>query len=224
MIKAVIFDIDGTLVDTVDLHARAWQQAFQHFGHDFPYEQIRAQIGKGGDQLLPVFLNHEELDTQSEEIEKYRSDLFKRSFLPQAGAFPKVRELFQHIRECGQKIVLATSSKKDDLESYKRLAHIGDLIDGATTADDAEKSKPHPDIFHAVMDQLLGVAPIEAIAVGDTPYDAVAASRAGLRTIGLLSGGCAEEHLRAAGCVAIYREPADLLRHYDSSPASPLAK
>jgi HAD superfamily hydrolase (TIGR01549 family) len=224
MIKAVIFDIDGTLLDTVDLHARAWQEAFRHFGHEFPFEQVRSQIGKGGDQLLPVFLSKEELNTQGEEIEKYRGDLFKRSFLPQARAFPHVRELFQHIRACGQKIMLASSCKGDELEAYKKLARIDDLIDGATTSDDADKSKPHPDIFDAVMDRLPGIAPIEAIAVGDTPYDAVAASRAGLRTIGVLCGGFAEEHLRAAGCVAIYRDPADLLRHYDASPASPRAK
>jgi len=224
MIKAVIFDIDGTLVDTVDLHARAWQEAFEPFGHNFAFDKIRSQIGKGGDQLLPVFLSKEELESQGEEIEKYRSELFKRSYLPQAGAFPQVRQLFQHIRACGQKIVLASSCKGDELEDYKKLAHIGDLIDGATTSDDADKSKPHPDIFQAAMERLPGVTSIEAIVVGDTPYDTVAASRAGLRTIGVLCGGFPQEHLRAAGCIAIYRDPADLLRHYDSSPAAPHAK
>ena len=224
MIKALIFDIDGTLIDTVDLHARAWQEAFEHFGHRFALEKIRSQIGKGGDQLLPVFLSKKELESCGEEIEKYRSELFKRSYLPQARAFPQVRELFQHVRSCGQKIVLASSCKSDELESYKSIAHIADLIDGATTSDDADKSKPHPDIFQAAMERLPGVTSIEAIVVGDTPYDAVAASRAGLRTIGVLCGGFPGEHLRAAGCIATYRDPSDLLRHYDGSPAAPRTK
>ena len=224
MIKAVIFDIDGTLVDTVDLHARAWQEAFEHFGYKFNFDKIRSQIGKGGDQLMPVFLSKEEVDSGGEEIEKYRSDLFKRKYFPQARAFPMVRELFQHIRACGQKIALASSCKSDELEDYKKLAHIEDLVDVATTSDDADKSKPHPDIFHAVMKQLPGITSSEAIAVGDTPYDAEAAGKAGVCTIGVLCGGFPEEQLRAAGCIAIYRDPADLLQHFDSSAAAPHAK
>ena len=94
MIKAVIFDIDGTLVDSVDLHARAWQEAFRRFGKEIPYERVRHQIGKGGDQLMPVFFSAEELDRFGEEMEKYRGELFKREYLPQVRAFPRVRELF----------------------------------------------------------------------------------------------------------------------------------
>jgi HAD superfamily hydrolase (TIGR01509 family) len=223
MIKALIFDVDGTLVDTVDLHALAWQEAFQHFGHSIPFERIRSQIGKGGDQLMPVFLSKEEVERRGKEIEQYRNDLFKRKYFPQARAFPMVRELFQHIRACGQKIALASSCKRDELEDYKKLAHIEDLVDAATTSDDADKSKPHPDIFQAVVKRLPGIASSEAIAVGDTPYDAEAAGKIGLRTIGVLCGGFPEEQLRAAGCVAIYRDPADLLAHYDTSPAAPTA-
>jgi len=213
MIKAVIFDIDGTLVDTVDFHARAWQEAFRYFGHEFPFAKIRPQIGKGGDQLLPVFLSKPEIEQHGKEIEKFRDDLFQQKYFPQARAFPMVRELFQHIRARGQKIALASSCKGDELENYQKLARIEDLVDAATTSDDADKSKPHPDIFDAVMKRLPGVVPSEAIAVGDTPYDAEAAGKIGLRTIGVLCGGFPEEQLRAAGCVAIYRDPADLLRH-----------
>jgi HAD superfamily hydrolase (TIGR01509 family) len=220
MIKTVIFDVDGTLVDTVDLHARAWQEAFRHFGHDIGFEKIRSQIGKGGDQLMPVFLSRAEVDRRGKEIEKFRNDLFKRKYFSQARAFPRVRELFQHIRERGQTIALASSCKGDELEDYKKLAHVEDLVDAATTSDDADKSKPHPDIFQAVMKRLPGISPSEALAVGDTPYDAEAAGKTGLGTIGVLGGGFSRGELLAAGCIAIYRDPADLLENYDRSPAA----
>ena len=121
----------------------------------------------------------------------------------------------------GQKIGLASSCKKDEFEDYKRLARIEDLVAAATTSDDADKSKPHPNIFHAILDRLAPITATEAVAVGDTPYDAEAAGKAGLRTIGVLCGGFPEALLREAGCVAIHRDPADLLANYDRSSAAP---
>ena len=220
MIKAVIFDVDGTLVDSVDLHARAWQEAFAHFGKQFDFERVRYQIGKGGDQLMPVFLSKEELGEFGEELEKYRGELFKREYLPEVKGFPGVRELFQRVKAEGLKVALASSAKGDELKTYKKLARIEDLVEEETSADDAEKSKPHPDIFEAALERLEGVRPAEAVVVGDTPYDAEAAGKAGLKTIGLLSGGFPEEDLRAAGCVRIYRDAAELLADYDTSPLS----
>lgn len=119
MLRAVIFDIDGTLVDSVDLHARAWQEAFRHFGREIPFEQIRSQIGKGGDQLLPVFLSEAEIRKFGKELEEYRSNLFKREYLPLVRPFPKVRELFEKLRSDGKQIALASSAKGDELEAYK---------------------------------------------------------------------------------------------------------
>ena len=218
MIKAVIFDVDGTLVDSVDLHARAWQEAFAHFGKHFDFERVRYQIGKGGDQLMPVFLSEQELEEFGEELEKYRGDLFKREYLLKVKGFPGVRELFQRVRREGLQIALASSAKGDELKTYKKLARIEDLVEEETSSDDAERSKPHPDIFEAALEKLEDVRPSEAVVVGDTPYDAEAAGKAGLKTIGLLAGGFPEEDLRAAGCIAIYRDPAHLLAEYDSSP------
>jgi HAD superfamily hydrolase (TIGR01549 family) len=218
VIKAVIFDIDGTLVDSVDLHARAWQEAFEHFGKKVPFEKVRYQIGKGGDQLMPVFFSKEELEKFGEELEKYRGDLYKREYLPRVAAFPSVRELFERIRQDGHRIALASSAKEDELGTYKKLARIEDLVEEQASADDAEKSKPHPDIFEAALAQLGDVRPTEAVVVGDTPYDAEAAGKAGLSTVGFLSGGFPEEDLRAAGCVRIYRDASDLLARYDDSP------
>ena len=218
MIKAVIFDIDGTLVDSVDLHARAWQEAFRHFGRDVPYRDVRRQIGKGGDQLMPVFFSKAELDKFGAELEKYRGDLYKREYLPRVRPFPAVRELFERIKQDGKKIALASSAKEEELKVYKEIAHIDDLVEEETSADDADKSKPHPDIFEAALAALADVQTNETIVVGDTPYDAEAAGKAHLRTIGVLCGGFPETDLRTAGCIAIYESPADLLAHYDESP------
>ncbi len=218
MIKAVIFDIDGTIVDSVNLHTKAWKMAFAKFGKEMSFVAIRRQIGKGADQLLPVFFSREELDQFGGELDSYRSALFKREYLPKVKAFPNVRELFQRIKHDGKQIALASSAKEDELKEYKKIAQIDDLIESETSSGDVEKSKPYPDIFAAALEQLGNIAPDQVIAIGDTPYDAQAAGKINVRVIGLLCGGWNQEQLRQAGCVAIYREPADLLVHYDSSP------
>lgn len=217
MIKAVIFDIDGTLVDSVDLHAQAWQEAFKHFGREIPYDDVRYQIGKGGDQLMPVFFSEEELARFGAEMEEYRSALYKREYLSHVRAFPQTRELFERIKRDGKRIVLASSAKKDELSAYKQIARIADLVEDETSADDADKSKPHPDIFAAALEQLGNIAPDEAIVIGDTPYDAEAAGKINLRTIGMLCGGFPAADLRAAGAIELYDDPADLLARYDES-------
>jgi HAD superfamily hydrolase (TIGR01549 family) len=216
MVQAVIFDVDGTIVDSVDLHAQAWKVAFEKFGKTIPFQEIRRQIGKGADQLLPVFFSKQELIRFGEELDDYRSDIFKREYLPRVQAFPKVRELFQRIKEDGKKIVLASSAKADELEAYKKIARIDDLVESETSSDDADKSKPYPDIFQAALARLNGIAPENAIVIGDTPYDAEAALKANLETIGLLCGGWTQEELLSAGCLAIYRDAEDLLLHYDT--------
>ncbi|MBA2503982.1 MAG: HAD family hydrolase [Pyrinomonadaceae bacterium] len=218
VIKGVIFDVDGTIVDSVDLHAQAWQEAFKKFGREVPFEKVRHQIGKGGDQLMPVFFSKEELERFGKEMEEYRGEIYKRDHLSRVTGFPKVRELFERIRRDDKRIALASSAKKDELEVYKEIARISDLIEAETSADDAEKSKPHPDIFEAALKRLGGIAPEKIMVIGDTPYDAEAAGKARLRTVGVLCGGFSEEELRATGCIAIYKDPADLLALYDDSP------
>jgi phosphoglycolate phosphatase-like HAD superfamily hydrolase len=221
VVKAVIFDIDGTLIDTVDLHAASWVQALAHFGIAVEHDAIRTHIGEGSDRLLPAFLPAGTSASRRAAIENYRSDLFRRDYLPKARAFPKVRELFQLIRARGQKAVLASSCKEDEIGDYKRIAGIDDLVDAQATADDAEKSKPAPDIFERALAEIAPITAAQAVVVGDTHYDAEAAVKAGLVPVGVLCGGSTEQQLRAAGCIAIYRDPADLLRQYDASPLSP---
>lgn len=226
MIEAVIFDIDGTLVDTVDFHAQSWERTFQHFGHPLPYEQIRAQIGKGSDKLMPVFFSLEELNesdsgqgpTKGERMRDYRRELYKREYHPRIKAFPQVRELFLRIKADGKRIALASSATEDDLATYIKILNVKELVDAATTTTEVESSKPEPDVFLVTLDKLGNIASDRVIVVGDTPYDAVAAAKANLRMIGVLSGGFSEENLRQAGCIAIYQNIADLLAHYDSSP------
>lgn len=219
MTDAVIFDIDGTLLDSVDLHAQAWQDAFRHFGHDIPFEKIRSQIGKGGDQLLPVFLNEKELKEQGPALEKFRGDLFKKKYLPQVKPFPAVRELFQVLKSEGQRIAIASSAKGDELEVFERIANVADLVEVDTSSADADRSKPHPDIFEAALAKLgSGMKRENVIVVGDSPHDAEAAKRARLSTVGVLCGGFPEDDLRRTGCIAIYKDPEDLLKNLERSP------
>jgi HAD superfamily hydrolase (TIGR01549 family) len=218
MLQAVIFDVDGTLIDTVDFHAAAWQRAFEHYSKKIDYEKVRSQIGKGSDQLLPMFFSKEELDHFGKEMEEFRGELYKREYLPRVQVFPKVRELFARIKGDGKQIVLASSAVGDELEHYRKITGANEFIEGATSADDAEKSKPHPDIFQAALDQVNDVKVAAAIVIGDTPYDVEAANKIDLRTIAVLSGGFSEEDLRRTGAIAIYRDVAHLLAEYESSP------
>ena len=213
---AVIFDVDGTLLDSVDLHAQAWVDALAHFGYDIPAPVVRRQIGKGGDHLMAALLPAADIEAKGEELEAYRERLFKQRFLPEVTAFPNVRELVSRIVADGTLVALGSSAKADELEAYKRIANITDLIAAETSSSDAASSKPDPDIFEAALKKL-NKPPSRVMVVGDTPYDAQAASRAGMRCIGLLCGGWSEAELRQAGCSEIYADPTDLLARYDHS-------
>jgi HAD superfamily hydrolase (TIGR01549 family) len=217
VIRAAIFDLDGTLVDSNELHVLAWHDTFRHFGKDIPLERLREQIGKGGDQYLPVFLNERELREFGEEADQYRGEVFKKNYLPHVKPFPKVRELFERVRAEGKKIALASSGKEDEVRHYEKIANIKGMVDGMTTADQVAQSKPKADVFIAAL-RILGVPPGEAIAIGDTPYDVAAAKKIELPVIGLLCGGFPEQALRDEGAVAIFRDPADLLERYYQSP------
>jgi HAD superfamily hydrolase (TIGR01509 family) len=215
MLKAVVFDIDGTLVDSVESHVRAWQQAFRQFGKDVPLEDVRKQVGKGSDQLLPDFFSSEQLERFGKEMEDFRDDLFKREFRPGVRPFPRVRELLLRIHADGRKVALASSGGRADMNYYKRLMNVEDLVEEGATGDDVKRSKPHPDIFADAL-KSLKIEAHEAIAVGDTPYDAIAANKIHLRTIGI-SGYWSDRELRESGCIEVFTSPADLLERYDRS-------
>jgi HAD superfamily hydrolase (TIGR01509 family) len=217
MVKAVIFDVDGTLIDSVDLHAQAWQEVFLRHGVTTNFQAVRAEIGKGGDKLMKVFLPEEQIEREGEEIEEERLKLFKSKYLSQVRPFPALKGLFERLRSDRVKIALASSAKDDELQVYKKITGIEPFLAKETSSDDVTNSKPDPDIFSAAQKKL-GIDPRNIIAVGDTEYDAESAGKAGMATIGLLCGGSSLAKLRATGCVGLYRDPADLLKNYDSSP------
>jgi HAD superfamily hydrolase (TIGR01549 family) len=212
---AFIFDIDGTLVDSNELHVDSWDRAFRRFGKQFSREKLRTQIGKGSDQYLPEFLTPDEIDRFGKELDDYRSGLFKKEYLPKVRPFPKVRDLFQRIRDDNKRVVLASSGKKTDTKYYVDLLKVDNLIDGYVSGDDADSSKPAPDIFAASLKKLGDISPADALTFGDTRFDIEAARKIGIKTIAFLCGGTSGPVLREAGAIAIYSDPADFLAHYD---------
>ena len=216
MVKAILCDIDGTLVDSNHLHAKAWQDAFAGMDLQVSFEDALAQIGKGGDQLVPVFVPEWKVEAVQKPLEAYRKFIFQTDYLSQVKPFPNVREFLVRLKDAGIKLSLASSASEEDLKTYKKLANMDDLIEESSSADDAKRSKPHPDIFESTLKKL-GVPADQAIALGDTPYDAEAAGKCGLRTIGLTCGGWSAEDLKKAGAIEVYRDVTDLLANFETS-------
>jgi HAD superfamily hydrolase (TIGR01509 family) len=213
--RAVLLDVDGTLVDSNDLHAEAWREALADHGYHVAFERVRSLIGMGGDKLLPALSGLSDQSSEGDAISTHRSKLFMRRYLPKVKPFPNVRELLLRMREDGYRLVVATSASRDELGGLLRCANVQDLLHDETSADDADRSKPDPDIVCAAL-RKAGVEASEAIMLGDTPYDVEAATRAGVVIVGLRSGGYDAEGLR--GALATYRDPQDLLESYASSP------
>jgi HAD superfamily hydrolase (TIGR01509 family) len=214
-VQGVILDIDGTLINSNDAHARAWVDALAEFGIDVQFAQVRRCIGMGGDKLLPAVADVEEDSALGRKIGKRRGELFKEQHLPHLSAFPQVRSLLLRMRATGMRLAVASSAKRDELEPFLALAQVQDLIEDKASSSDARSSKPDPDIVQAAIDKL-GLEPDRVIMLGDTPYDIEAAARAGVRTIALRCGGRSD--LDLAGAIATYDDAAELLERFESSP------
>ena len=214
LLKGVIFDIDGTLVDSNDAHAQSWVDTFAEAGYDVPFDVVRPLIGMGADKLLPKTIRIKHETAEAKKLIKRRSEIFRKRYLPRLRPFNGSRELVLRVRSDGLKAIVATSAKDEELKGLLKAAQVEDLMQERATASDAKRSKPDPDIVEAAIDES-DTEPENLVMIGDTPYDIEAATKARVRAIAFRSGGWADEALK--GAVEIYDGPADLLAHYDSS-------
>jgi HAD superfamily hydrolase (TIGR01509 family) len=211
---AVILDVDGTLIDSNDAHARAWVEAFAAHGITVPFDPVRRAIGMGGDKLMPVVSGLEEDSEEGGRIRDYRKSHFKSHYLPHLRPFPGVRQLVERCAADGFTLVVASSAGEGELGPLLEQAGVADLLPLRTSSDDAEESKPDPDIVAAALKKS-GCEASDAVMVGDTPYDVEAAGRCAVRVIALECGGWSKDEL--AGAAEVYADPAALLREYDGS-------
>lgn len=214
-LRAVLLDVDGTLLKSNDEHARAMADAYAESGHAVAFERIRPLIGKGGDKIMRAV---SDLDPESEagqRVADRTSEIFLERYLDACRPFRNVRSLLQRMKHEGLDLVVVTAAAEDELESLLDVAGVKDLIGKATSSGDVEESKPAPDIVEAALEKS-GYNADEVLMLGDTPYDVQAATAAGVRIVGVRCGGWDDEDL--AGAVAVYDDPADLLANYDASP------
>ncbi len=214
-IHGVIFDVDGTLVDSNAAHAHAWHDALAEFGHSVPVAQILPLIGMGGDKLLPEVTKLASDSPEGQQIRQRRAAIFEERYLPHIDGLPKVHELLTALQQRGLKLAVASSAKQDELVPLLKKAHAAAILQRRTSSDDADESKPDPDIVQAALDQLK-LPPEQVLMIGDTPYDVQAAHRAGVAFIGVRSGGWQSSDLE--GAIAVYADVAELLANLDHSP------
>lgn len=212
-VHAILLDVDGTLVDSNDAHARAWVEAFEDAGFTADAAEIRTLIGKGGDKIIPQLTGLDPESPRAKALSEARGLLFLSKYLPTVRAFPQAAELVRSLADQGMRLVIATSAKADELEKILDMGGLSDLLPLRTTSSDVKDSKPDPDIVLAALEKV-GVKAEAAVLIGDTPYDLAAAKRAGVKFIGLLCGGWGKTDL--AGAIAVFADPADLLRHLSS--------
>lgn len=209
--RTVLFDVDGTLIDSNGAHAEAWAQALREAGIPAEVDQVRRLIGMGGDKLLPTIAHVAEDSPKGQAITRRKKHIFEpmiESLQPTRGA----REIVEFLRNKGVTLVIATSADGRELEALLKRAGIDDLIPKRTSKDDAEESKPDPDIVQAALTRA-DASPEHAVMVGDTPYDIEAARRAGIGTVALRCGGFWDD-TALSGALAIFDDPADLLRRW----------
>jgi HAD superfamily hydrolase (TIGR01509 family) len=214
-LRAALFDVDGTLVDTNYLHTVTWWEAFARAGHDVPMASIHRAIGMGSDRLLDALLPAGR-DRAADEIIKISHSALYQVYWPQLRALPGAADLLRACHDAGLRVVLASSADPRELEVLREALDAEDAIDAATSAGDVDSSKPAPDLVHVALDQA-GTSPAQTVFVGDSVWDAQACQKAGVPCIGVLSGGTSREELLSAGAVAVYGDPADLLAQFPGS-------
>ena len=213
-LRGLLLDLDGTFLDSNDAHAMSWVDAFAEANLELDVEKVRRRIGMGGDKLMEDLVGMKDDSPEGEKISARRAVIFKDRYLEQLRPFRGGRELLERALSEGLKLVMATSATGPELESLLRAAQIEDLIKEAATSSDAKNSKPDPDIILAAIAKS-GFRPGELLMLGDTPYDVIAAKKAGVGTIAVRSGGWNDEEL--AGAIAIYDHVHALYKGYDES-------
>ena len=214
MIDAALIDIDGTLMDSNLLHVLAWHRAFRRLGHQIETNDILHLIGMGGDQLVPTVLGEdapEDLQEQARSL--YTEEYSEKGLSEHVELFPGAAELLARLRECGVKVVLASSGQQHDIDRYVEQLGGRKALDGLIGSADVEATKPAPDIFAAALEQAGEGA--SAVVIGDTVFDVEAARKIGLPCVCVLSGGIERGVLEEAGAAAIYRDASDLLDHIE---------
>ena len=215
-LQGIIFDIDGTLVDSNDIHTECWLEAFEQYGKTIPYDVMRRQMGKGGDLLVPDMLNAREMREFGEKLQEYRPKLFKKKYMERVKPFPRIRELFAELHGRGIKLALASSSNKDEVQYYTQLLGVADFLEGSTSKHDADMSKPSPEIFEAALERV-GTDPAFTMTAGDTPYDILASHRCALPIAAVLCGGFERELLAKAEF--LFDSVEDMVRKIDEVDA-----
>ena len=214
--SGVLFDVDGTLVDTNYLHTLAWARAFDDVGEWAPMNAIHRLIGMGGDQLVPRLIGHDSPAASDRRAIRYRE------LIGEARTFPGAAELLHQVHDAGLAVVIASSAPRDELDAMLELIGAGDVIDATTSADDVTAAKPEPDVFHRAMD-VGGIDPGRCIVVGDSIWDVQAARAASLPCLGVESGGFSAHELREEGALFVYRDVDELGSHFHLSALRLLA-
>ncbi|WP_410534932.1 HAD family hydrolase [Streptomyces sp. KL2] len=213
--RAVLFDVDGTLVDTTYLHTVAWWEALRQSGRRVPMSVIHRTIGMGSDQLLARFLGEDHDPDEAAAVSAAHHTLYAE-YWPRLAPLDGAAELLRACADRGWTVVLASSARGDELEAMRRAVGADEAVTAATSSDDVEASKPAPDLVRSALDDAR-VTPDRAVFVGDTVWDVVACERAGVPCVGVLSGGITRRELEEAGAAEVYENPADLLAHLDGS-------
>jgi len=215
-LRTVLLDIDGTLVDSNDAHARAWVDALRAHGYVIPFEEVRPLIGMGGDKLVPALTGLDPESGEAQRLSETRSKLFLKRELPTLRPTRGARALLERLTSVGLELVVATSAQSSEVRALLEQAGVADLIPLASSADDADRSKPDPDIVQAAL-RLSGSQAGHSALVGDTPYDVEAAARANVPCVALRCGGWWDDEALGAA-TAIYDDPAELLARFEESP------
>jgi HAD superfamily hydrolase (TIGR01509 family) len=218
ILTGVLFDIDGTLVESNEAHALSWVQALRENGHHCGLDEVCPLIGMGGDYLLPTLLGISSESEEGKKLSNRKKELFFQEHLPHVQPTPGAHALIQKLRELGLRLAVATSASDDEVEALLKICHANDLIPEKTSKTEAGKSKPSPNVVEVALEKIQ-TFPGQTLMLGDTPYDIEAALKAGVQTIAFRCGGWSDQEL--PGALAYFDHPQDLLENLEFSPLAP---